>query len=775
MELTHKINDTIISEPIGFDTLKTTIKRHEYHGMSAEVSVSDLEFYGIAAHIIKEAYTNDIDTELNYVVTDQDGDIVYSGAIDLSTYNEHTGDYFSVLCKVGEIGVKTTFNTRSDTSVNLNSTRTIDDKELLHIPTWKNVIIPAKSLTLSNNTEQKNTQVYDDDKIYYEDEDSNLMTKHRWLNLALSDVVTNEYGNMQPFLDLVSIPGINSALAEYADPLYRSPEGDNGQQRYDIEYNISIKIKPNAAIVTTKRDSNVYTENNKYIHAALRITNGYPTNRDITEDYESIDQVTPFGQVFATSAYKYWGLNDASEKTFTLSGRLSNVQSPILTLGVYFYNANGGYNDPTQLTLTIEQGSYVKQYVKTENKTIVTTDVLMIHDALNTIVESISNNELTVRSNWYQRCDSVINGLPFYPIEANARQFGDGALKAITNGYKIRNIEDADGEERNMSLTFKDMIQSLDSIDCIGWGFANENGRIYVRVERWDWFYQPTKILEINDVKEKTRIINDDLLITQLNIGYKKYATSEEYQSIDSIHGERTYESNIKALKKEKTALCDFIADNYAIEETRRARIEKDSNEEFKYDENIFIFALKAEKYPNSTTINYYIPNDVDADKLWAHVDKYDTYNAKISPYRNAYRWINRIYCTRSSKEYKMTKGTINYKATYSTKTDTYTEGRKREYYLKDDANEIAFNQRSEGNSLREVYSSNSGGEIIIPRVVKAEELTIKYPITHEQYKTIMANPYGIIIVDGEECWLKEMNYSFFKEEAELKLIPKAD
>jgi hypothetical protein len=38
-----------------------------------------------------------------------------------------------------------------------------------------------------------------------------------------------------------------------------------------------------------------------------------------------------------------------------------------------------------------------------------------------------------------------------------------------------------------------------------------------------------------------------------------------------------------------------------------------------------------------------------------------------------------------------------------------------------------------------------------------------------------MANPYGIIIVDGEECWLKEMNYSFFKEEAELKLIPKAD
>jgi hypothetical protein len=38
-----------------------------------------------------------------------------------------------------------------------------------------------------------------------------------------------------------------------------------------------------------------------------------------------------------------------------------------------------------------------------------------------------------------------------------------------------------------------------------------------------------------------------------------------------------------------------------------------------------------------------------------------------------------------------------------------------------------------------------------------------------------MANPYGIITVDGEECWLKEMTYSFFKDEAELKLIPKAN
>ena len=79
----------------------------------------------------------------------------------------------------------------------------------------------------------------------------------------------------------------------------------------------------------------------------------------------------------------------------------------------------------------------------------------------------------------------------------------------------------------------------------------------------------------------------------------------------------------------------------------------------------------------------------------------------------------------------------------------------------------------SEGTEICEDVPSEN--DYIIPRIFKAEELIIKYPLTFSQYKAIMANPYGIITVDGEECWLKEMTYSFFKDEAELKLIPKAN
>ena len=49
-------NETIIDEPIGFDALQTHIQRHEYHGMGAEVSMGELEFWGNAIGIIRNAF-----------------------------------------------------------------------------------------------------------------------------------------------------------------------------------------------------------------------------------------------------------------------------------------------------------------------------------------------------------------------------------------------------------------------------------------------------------------------------------------------------------------------------------------------------------------------------------------------------------------------------------------------------------------------------------------------------------------------------------------------
>ena len=67
-KLTHKLTiggvAHVIDEPIGFDGLKVKISRGNYHGVSAEVSVSKLEFYDNAgrnaASIIRDAYNTDV-------------------------------------------------------------------------------------------------------------------------------------------------------------------------------------------------------------------------------------------------------------------------------------------------------------------------------------------------------------------------------------------------------------------------------------------------------------------------------------------------------------------------------------------------------------------------------------------------------------------------------------------------------------------------------------------------------------------------------------------
>ena len=154
----------VIDERVGFYGLKTTIKRGDYHGISAEVSVGTLEFYNStnynAATLIRDAYNADIDTEVTYKVMWQT-EVVYTGVLDLSTYSESSGNATKISCKVGEIGVKTTFNNRTETEVDLNRATTMSGEALAHIPKWQNLEIPAKTIMYKNTMTQPETVVHD--------------------------------------------------------------------------------------------------------------------------------------------------------------------------------------------------------------------------------------------------------------------------------------------------------------------------------------------------------------------------------------------------------------------------------------------------------------------------------------------------------------------------------------------------------------------------------------------------------------------------------------
>jgi hypothetical protein len=652
-----------------------------------------LEFYGEAARFIKEQYENDIDTEITYIVETKNGEEVYRGVIDLSTYNEHSGDYFSISCKVGEIGVKTTFNNRTTNEIDLNATTTIDGVELdqkYHDGYFKSIAIPIKHLRYTNILKQKTKTI--------------VATLNKWQGEAseqyfvLDDAIVNEFGSVN------------------ADA-YIFKQGED----FEEQFGSGTKMDVDASMTFEITDLEAY----------------------ITGDFIAAMQIQLL--IGGASVKKIdLPITNWKDKRFTLTYTGKNLDTGSIRARFIYSSPNVG-NASLWLNLNVVSANITMKMFDNIEDNGTKANMLLVHDALNKAAGIISENQLTIKSDWYGYKESKIN-----PTDA----FGGGSLTAITNGYKIRGL--ADSDIRSMKISFADMIKSLDAIDCIGWGFATDIDGIHIRVERWNWFYQNNEILKIDYPKEKTKVINTDGIVTEITVGYKKYATNDQYNSIDSIYTERIYSSTIKSLNNSTEKICEMIADNYASEETRRAKSNVDPSEEFKYDENIFIYELVAKDY--SDHVDYVIANTASSVQGIARPD--EMYNAKISPRHNIARRRDYLFQTNNSKDMHMSSSTGNVDASFKV-TDRINIG--------DGYTEYSLETMEVGNLQKE------NENIAFTRsIIKAEELSVKYPITHAQYKEIMANPYGIITVDGEGCWIKEMTYSFFKEEAEFKLIPKA-
>lgn len=738
MELIHTLNGVVIDEPIGFDQLKTTMKRGDYHGMSVEVSVGTLEFYGEAASIITQAYNTDIDTELAYKVETANNDVLYSGVLDLSTYNEKKGEYRSVEVNVGDVGIKTTFNNRVEVPVDLNSRTTMDGNEIAHEPQWLELPIPYKTIRYTNMQKQVATTTYRNspntgNKLALPDDFINA-----WLNICLDNNAKQEFGTMAPTFHLAKVE--DNTVAGYSEPFCTTNNGTDIDEDSDIIINVNLNMAirfPERPDMSNKPFENL-TSTPQLEMTPVVMINGY-----IRQEPSMTSPV-----IITNSNY-------TQSKSLNLHGTytVKKRDTASVYVGVEIINKNvnaagdKGYNNASTIDLTINAGSYIEVILNSKAEDKVSASMIMMHEAINTITEAISDNELSVKSSLYGRTDSVVH---------KQSTIGDGALKAITNGYKIRGLYTDENNERNMPLSFKDMMESLNAIDCIGWGFSQEDNGTCIRVEKWDWFYQNKILLAIESPAEVTRKIDTDKVISELNIGYKKYATADDISSIDSLHGERTFTTTTKSISNQKSALCDFIADNYAIEETRRAAMITEKDEEFKYDENVFIFGLLSKES------GYAIARDAAQQSNDTIANIEEAYNTLISPTRNAMRWINRLFCLNGLKPFKLTKGTINYKAQVQTE-----ESRGGVFLIPDLMNSIPG--QSEEMALQEQY-----GNIVFPRVFKAEEVSLTYPITLEQYQTIKQNPYGMVVVDGEECWIKEFQYDFNTSEAEFKLTPKA-
>jgi len=696
----------------------------------------------------------------------------YEGKLDLSTYEEKDGAYFAVTCKVGEIGVKTTFNNRVETEIDINTTKTISGANLAHNPTWKNLTIPAKTIHYENRIDTESTIINEsncDSGRYHLPANKN----YHFIAFKLAQKTSlNEFGDLSvgfsDIADQIQPSGYMSdeKIADYYQPIFTREEWETFIQKYgaaatfNISTNLEVGFGADSDLFPTQATASgstiIYSGkyNARLVLLAEGSTFGNPiiiaSSQTIVLTNSSVGSTTLFsfqnGTINTrTDSSIYLGILLENKTTYHYAGSPSQEHQAYGVCNranVYIQTFSGDH-------FTMNMDSAITETAK--------ADMLPVHEALNKIVEAISDNALSVKSNYYGRFDSAINPLP--TTQANPIVFGNGSLKAITTGYHLRDV-DLNGSNFNTAISFKNFIESLDAIDCIGWGFTTENGQTCLRVEKWDYFYNNTLVLTIDNPNKITRSLDSDRIITELTIGYKKYENSDETNSFEAIHSEHTYNNRCKAITSQKKKLSGFIADVYAIEETRRKQLQKESSD-YKYDENFFIFEIA---YLKSTLVVgsqyiYRVPNNyiTQAQSLR---DPAEWFNMGITPHRNAARWQRYLKWTNHTKEFYLLSGKMNTRASFvnTPPSSSFWQGfyLNTEYYMNPE-------------EYRELETRIAG----VTTPVKKEIVSITYPLTMAQYQSLRANPYGLIRVDSVDYYLQEASYKLKTGETELKLIPK--
>lgn len=713
MDLKFYINDTHIEEPVGFDTFKSVIERTENHGIGAEVSFGALEFYGVAYHIIKTAYNTDIDSELVFRVemkcSDSDSfNEIYYGMIDLASYEENNSDYCSVKCKVGEIGVRTTFNNRADTQVYLNSIKSMDGVDLpVYAGLDREIVIPGKVVMCTNRGETNGANSV----IIGSNEINVAGITYLCARIGFDNQKLNEFG------ELASYHYAGNSYEIMNNPSLFDIKYDSDQVQ--ISYNLSVKLKFNkpsilweGRIMLSRDDGGGVNYPDTNLRASPKTT--YNGQEKVVSDTFT----TQLTCTKNTKFYLFVEINcRASEGTTTAD--------LILTLD----DNNTNIFEIKALTSLSDSSAKIS----------------LVHESFSRISEIIAG--LAVKSDWYGRIDSFHDELYHGSDEYSA---GGGALKCITNGLRLRQATLTNGGEPYLFLSFKELFLAMKAVDNVGWGFSEEDGELYVRVEPWQWFYKSNVILDISNVAEITRKIVPNEIPSIFKIGYSKYSDIEELNANDTFHTERTFTNSLKAVSNTIEQLCKFVADPYVIEFTRRKALDK-TTEDWKYDNDIFLLTLRAGK--TYAAGRYWGTLGVDVGMAATEntvISPETMINARITPERNALRWADSLFGFSGAKNFKLTAGTGNMEAKGRPQT---TSGY---YYLSDSGNGSVLSEREEI-------------PVQFPKL-KTEVLIFDYPLKINEYMQIKNNPYGIIKVNGEKCYLKKMEYSYMEGLANFEL-----
>lgn len=762
--------ETIIREPVGWDGNTASIKRDpDMHGMFFENQGDKFEFYNDAERILKaeyDVYKHQADLTLICRQDCGNGYEEFDRAKFLMLKYDHScgakGCY--VKCPLESIGEVMDFKNRLDQKVNLETVKGFDETTdlvpyaalpaTINLPS-KGVFIQNKATTKADLTEEFVGGLNAGD----------LGSFNRiQLEFGLPDEQISEIGsfyfNPTHLQDLTSDNGVGYRFAHTAagtfvsgrlNPLNLSPVinyFDGSPNFGDISNPVNVDIELigeielfNTYIGTTvlyflRLPERLDRTDNGALEDDYEYLSEYPIYAPASDafpaDYKHNGDVLPFSWNYTTP------LTINKGDRFYLFIAFDEIkQDPEITA------VTGG--DPA-FTMKLEADSH---FIIDNLSHVASSDakVFLINETISRVAEAISNDKVRAYSEYYGRTDSE----PYSHAED-----GCGGLRCLTDGIRIRQQEErTPGNKSVFSLSLEDLFLGLNPIDNIGMGLEPDTERPgfnRLRVEPWHYFYNDDVILNCLKVNTINRKCYEKEIYSTMNIGYAKWE-AEEYNGIDEFLTSRIYRTMLNMQKKELKLLTAFIASGYAIEVTRRKGID---TKDWRYDKDSFIICLKRDDGLKVELGNIDMPANI--------IDPPTIYNFRISPVRNALRWMDSIL--RSYANFDNNAKLV------------FTDG-KGNYFA--EGKMTAANCRLEDDVIAENAMLNKqvfDDPAQAAPFLTAERIVFDYPLNSKQYRLLKSNPYGKIYFEND-CesgygYIDEVKYTPEKGMANFNLIPVA-
>lgn len=581
----------VIEEPIGWDAVPFTHKRdRDRHGFNYEITGGEFNLNFDTASGKEEiaaeyqTFGNDGNVLFRRILEYDGGDIIeYEGRLNLNVLKRKD---FRYECVVERKSLHELIKSRWDSMVNLDSPKTLDGE-----PTTADfpglIILPGQMI--SEKYESEKTLVRQE--AYTE---TRTGDEFAYLTFDFNDPSVNTIKDF--FGNQLGVSGDPHAVTSGDLAIFEFKADGEYHVKVTVDFECYVRINPRFLGFNKEIDDAWIRTQINVLH-----TDGTLTDYDIhyVPPWNPDKQGVQYPRVTATVEHDIPIL--AGDKLMIAA----HVQ--------YGHNAKKLKN----AIVTVKQfraGLWISGYSAAAPSF---SGAQLVKEQMIKILERITGKTGILKTDFYS------------PADEDHATDGCGSLRLLTNGGRLRN---APPEQIPMTMSLKDILASLNAIDCVGMGYEwdAENKKELVCVEPVDYFYRDVEVFEITEVSDYVEETAKDLIYNKISVGYEKFKEEDE-NSFDEIHAAHQYQTPIKSEANEYSIVSKYVASGYLIEVARRLFFEENKKEAGPYDDNIFFIHVD---WPDRDTQLYFPVTDAPFSQVENVVEPTKTLNMTITPKR---------------------------------------------------------------------------------------------------------------------------------------------